>query len=111
MFVIITQFILAQSIYSQNIGSDTTLTKTDSTVAKEFRRKVDINVIPSEASDASILIIKKTKIEIGENYKSRFDIIPDTIGIWKAPLSINLFTGGYDIIANKKGFKRSNRKY
>jgi hypothetical protein len=68
-------------------------------------REVIIIVNPKEASDASITVIQKSKIIIQQNGSSEYQIIPDTVGMWNAPLSKYLTLGNYDFIIKKEGFK------
>lgn len=73
---------------------------------REHIGKVNIIVVPKEASNASIAIIKTTKILTGPSTKAIYTISPDTIGIRSAPLTIDLASGDYNIVASKQGFRK-----
>ncbi|MGA7160222.1 MAG: hypothetical protein WBZ48_04415 [Bacteroidota bacterium] len=73
--------------------------------AKLDSGEVVITVSPAEANDASIMLIRKNKIEVNSHSISTYPFEPDTIGQWNAPLSLRLSLGIYDIILRKDGFK------
>jgi len=68
--------------------------------------RINIIVRPAEASDASIMLIQKsrTKVYPFEVFDTR-PIELDTLGIWKAPLSMQMSFGDYVLILHKEGFK------
>lgn len=77
---------------------------------QKLERNVEINVKPVEASNASISIIRTANTLVNSNSVNMEEIVPDTIGTWKAPISLTLTTGSYYIVANKEGFQRLSKK-
>ncbi len=75
------------------------------TVEKEYIRKVNIKVNREEPKDASIFIIRTSKITFAPNMERIEPIQPDTLGKFDSPVSINLYSGDYDIVATKTGFR------
>jgi hypothetical protein len=69
--------------------------------------EANIIIIPAEANNAEITVIRKSIIEskLNEAGYSSEAITPDTIAIEYAPASLFLPLGDYDIITNKEGFK------
>jgi hypothetical protein len=68
--------------------------------------KIYISVFPPEASDADLTVIQNKILYYKPGMEMNSDLpIPDTIGIWKAPLSILLYEGDYDVISRKDGFR------
>ncbi len=113
IFITFTTFIHGQSVKLSNknrrkepiAASDTIKAISSNEEAKEYNWKVRIVVVPEKASNALITIVKTTKILEGRNTEEIETITPDTLGIWPAPLDINLSSGNYNLVANKEGFK------
>ena len=93
-----TSTITIQNTY-ENVGQDSAFKEADATLT--------VYVNPSDAKDASVDIIKKSKILFNKGSKLTDPIMPDSLGTWTAPFSIKLNTGNiYILITNKKGFRK-----
>lgn len=92
---------------TKNSGSST---GADSTYWTKHK-KISISITPDSAAGASITIIKRSKIESAPDIISIFSVPPDTLGTWKAPLSMVLFQGDYDFIATRPGFRRTMTRF
>jgi len=91
-------------------SSDSVKGKQDTTALNEYLREVVVTVDPQQASNASITVIRKSKLIIVQNGSTEYQITPDTMGMWNAPLSTYLALGNYDFIIKKEGFKSILKK-
>jgi len=73
--------------------------------------RIIITVDPLEANDAHIMLIQKSQIKVDSFSSTTHAIIPDTLGIWNAPLALQLSLGGYSIVLHKEGFKEVVKEY
>jgi len=78
-----------------------------SSLSKSNDCEANIIVLPAEANNAELIVIRKSIIEskLNEAGYSSEPISPDTIAIEYAPASLFLPLGEYDIITKKEGFK------
>lgn len=88
------------------IGNSGTSSITDSSRESQ-PRKVKILVTPDSAAGASITIVRKSEIQTSPSSMTILAIPPDTIGTWRAPLSMVLFQGDYKFIATRPGFRQA----
>ena len=88
-----------------SISPDSVNRKQDTTTLNEELRKVVVTVDPSQANDACITLIRKSKLIYEPNGSTEYQITPDTVGMWTAPLSLSLALGAYDLVIRKEGFK------
>jgi hypothetical protein len=74
--------------------------------------RINIIVKPAEANNASIILIQnsRTKVHSFGGLESQ-PIDLDTVGIWKAPLSIQMSFGDYNMVLHKEGFEDLVKKY
>ena len=79
-----TSTITIQNTY-ENVGQDSAFKEADAILT--------VYVNPSDAKDASVDIIKKSKILFNKGSKLTDPIMPDSLGTWTAPFSIKLNTG------------------
>lgn len=79
-------------------------------VQKELDKNVEIRIIPEEASNASVSIIRTSRRYVTQSSAKVEEIIPDTLGTWKAPISMVLSTGDYKFIVKKEGFKSISKE-
>ncbi len=63
-----------------------------------------VSVAPASASNAEITVVQKSITKISSDVVETSSINPDTLGTWKAPLSMVLGFGDYDVIAKKNGY-------
>jgi hypothetical protein len=105
-------FIIPQFTFGQNIQlhSDSCSLKYSVDSSDIASREVNIIVSPQEVSNATITIIKNGAIENQPSYTVITSIIPDTIGVCRAPLSIYLTLGRYEFIANKDGYRNAMKE-
>ena len=80
---------------------------TDAFTGKPSRKAVNVNIVvsPEEAKDAAVTVVQKSKMTIEPGSITVSWITPDTIGTWRAPLSLALLEGDYDVAATKAGFR------
>jgi hypothetical protein len=99
---------LSIKIKSQNIKNNQILNNS----AKMDSGGIIITVNPVEANDATIMLIQKSRtIVYPSGGRTSRPIDFDTLGIWKAPLSIQMSFGDYNIISHKEGFKDLARSF
>jgi hypothetical protein len=118
LFLFPTLILASVSEKSQNVDrSDSTMSASHSTtvvstdsVHSTTEIKIDsglvlITVSPQEASDATIRLVQKTKMEITPHVINSTPIPFDTIGSWNAPLSMQISLGNYTMLLHKGGFR------
>ncbi len=81
-------------------------TKQDTAAIRNDEREIAIAVSPAAASDASIMIIRMSRIVLDPVSKTTYWGTPDTLGMWSAPYSTSLMLGNYEVVVRKEGFRQ-----
>ena len=87
------------------VPSDSVRRKQGTAALKEERRELAVTVYPREANDASITVIRTSKLRFLPNVSTEYECPPDTVARLTLPLSIYLALGNYDLLIKKEGFK------
>jgi hypothetical protein len=91
-----------------NTGADNASVTRIDTCLGQKAEEVSIKVDPKEAGDATIVVVRKSVFYLIKDGSACYNLeVPDTLGMWKAPLNIPLFGGDYDLIAKKEGFREA----
>jgi hypothetical protein len=76
----------------------------ESVPAQEDSGEVSFTVKPDAGSEAVVLVIRQSRIEMKQGYVITSPIPPDTIGVWPTSLTRRVPFGQYNIIVSRKGF-------